>query len=387
MEITSENISDYISETQKIPVFLKLYSHWCSHCKELEPTWKQLEAHYNDDERIIIASLSCDSEVSICNKFPHSGTPRLFWIKSGIESNEFYYNTYSFDEFITFIEKRLSDLSISKIPDQAKFREVIQSNEHSSLFFLQDLNSDVDEHIIENILKKYKNTPTKFYRLDYKEFESDSKPVLFYLSPVTNVSDSLHEIINEKSIEAFVDLHSFPPVYNATTFFFREHIRKSSPFMFYYENGTPFSTSLINLSKSFPKELKTGIVNCSEAPRMCRTFGIQFNDGNQLSIIYPLKNIYYHYEGEYNANDVMSWVESVMKGKETPLGPGAGLSGFVYNLKIQSKKPKFWYRLIRNSIIGIAVVSVFIFIIVKMIKLGSIPETEDISSSIKVKNE
>lgn len=386
IHLTSKNFTKYVSNIQAKPVFLLLYSYFCEHCKELKPTWEELKKKYLEDDRVLLGSLSCDSERSICNSFPHSGTPRIFWIPSGIESSEFYYNSYTLDEFSKFIEKRIDERVIKTIDCEMEYQSVLSRNENSSLFFLQNLNGDDEtQKIIEELSKELDTTPSKFYNLLYKEVDVE-EPILMFKSPFTNVTDILRDLSSKDDIRKFIRLHSFPPIYPATTFFLNEHIKKAMPFMLFYEENEPFFDELKKLIKVFPKELKIGIINCKETVGLCKTFGLYISDGTQFSIVNPSEKSYYHYEGNINPENISSWIERVMNGKEVALGPGGGLNGFIYNIKIQSKKPKFWYNLVRNLLIFIPLFGLFIFIVIKLYKLSQIPD-EEIEKEEKIKND
>ncbi|XP_054442763.1 protein disulfide-isomerase A2 [Pteronotus mesoamericanus] len=62
-------------------VFIKFYAPWCTHCKEMAPTWEALAEKYRDHEDIIIAEL--DATANELEAFPVHGFPTLKYFPAG----------------------------------------------------------------------------------------------------------------------------------------------------------------------------------------------------------------------------------------------------------------------------------------------------------------
>ncbi|XP_036890454.1 protein disulfide-isomerase A2 [Sturnira hondurensis] len=62
-------------------VFIKFYAPWCTHCKEMAPTWEALAEKYRDHEDIIIAKL--DATANELEAFPVHGFPTLKYFPAG----------------------------------------------------------------------------------------------------------------------------------------------------------------------------------------------------------------------------------------------------------------------------------------------------------------
>ncbi|XP_005870415.1 PREDICTED: protein disulfide-isomerase A2 isoform X2 [Myotis brandtii] len=62
-------------------VFIKFYAPWCTHCKEMAPTWEALAEKYRDHEDIIIAEL--DATANELEGFPVHGFPTLKYFPAG----------------------------------------------------------------------------------------------------------------------------------------------------------------------------------------------------------------------------------------------------------------------------------------------------------------
>lgn len=383
--LTKDNYTSLINESQNYPVFALLQSRWCSHCMELKPTWKRVQQHYENDTRFYFVDISCDSDNELCNKFKGSGTPRIFWCRSGIEEAEKFIDSYTYEEFLIFIEKRLEQ-AITNIYNHSQYLEFLQQNEEQSIFALQEFissdsknESNVQEYY-GKVAKEFESYPCRFINLKYDEFESDDKsqPIFRYNCPWTNTTDRLVSILSEKTMRAFINLYSFPPLYDATNFFFKVQVKSHRHFLLYYDNDkVTFYGQLVKLTSKFPRWFKTGVINCNEKPRVCRLFGFSLTGGHEFVIVLPHRNIYYKFEGEISSENILNWVNSVLAGNEKALGPGAGLKGFWFNLKIQMKKPKFWKGLIIRLAIAIPTIILLIKGLLKCIELGTPPEYED----------
>ncbi|XP_036158904.1 protein disulfide-isomerase A2 isoform X2 [Myotis myotis] len=62
-------------------VFIKFYAPWCTHCKEMAPTWEALAEKYRDHEDIIIAEL--DATANELEGFAVQGFPTLKYFPAG----------------------------------------------------------------------------------------------------------------------------------------------------------------------------------------------------------------------------------------------------------------------------------------------------------------
>nr|KAF6490558.1 protein disulfide isomerase family A member 2 [Molossus molossus] len=62
-------------------VFIKFYAPWCTHCKEMAPTWEALAEKYRDHEDIVIAEL--DATANELEAFAVQGFPTLKYFPAG----------------------------------------------------------------------------------------------------------------------------------------------------------------------------------------------------------------------------------------------------------------------------------------------------------------
>jgi thioredoxin-like negative regulator of GroEL len=42
--LTSSNFSEWIGDNQMIPVFLRIESEWCHHCRTMNPAWNRVKS-------------------------------------------------------------------------------------------------------------------------------------------------------------------------------------------------------------------------------------------------------------------------------------------------------------------------------------------------------
>lgn len=80
--LTSENFDEL---TEGKIVFIKVYSPFCPHCKEMAAAWNELAAYYDelpDSDDILIGSIDCTDSPNgkqLCTKLKIVGLPTLFY--------------------------------------------------------------------------------------------------------------------------------------------------------------------------------------------------------------------------------------------------------------------------------------------------------------------
>lgn len=384
--LTLQNYTMLINDSQNYPVFALLQSRWCPHCAELKPTWSKVKSHFENDTRFYFADISCDSDNKLCHLFNGTGTPRIFWVKQGIEKAEQYINSYTYDAFIQFVEKRLAP-PVADITSHEEYEAFLKENEEMSIIAYQEIpelmeNTTQSKEVFFKLAFEYDTFPCRFINMKYIEFDpmiDPPQPVLKYINLWTNTSDRLKRASSqEKFIRQFVSLYSYPPITQATNYFLKDRVRSRNHFMLYYDNDkVTFYGKLVRLTKKFPPWFKTGVIDCQDSPRSCRLFGMKLSGGHELTIVLPHKNIYYRFEGTFDNESVYNWVNRVLDGKEEAMGPGAGLKGFFFNWKLEMKKPGYWSRTIKRLIIAIVLIYLVVKGLLKCIELGTPPENEE----------
>ncbi len=72
VELTDDNFD---SKTSKGTWFVKFYTPWCGHCKNLAPTWEELAVDVKSDPVKNVAHIDCTENVATCKKFGVKGYP------------------------------------------------------------------------------------------------------------------------------------------------------------------------------------------------------------------------------------------------------------------------------------------------------------------------
>ncbi|KAK9803214.1 hypothetical protein WJX73_004323 [Symbiochloris irregularis] len=87
LKLTTRNFEETVSQSKVTAV--KFYAPWCGHCKKLAPTWKELAAHFSDNEDVQIADVDCTKHATVCKKNQVSGYPKLVLFFNGKQHQVF----------------------------------------------------------------------------------------------------------------------------------------------------------------------------------------------------------------------------------------------------------------------------------------------------------
>ena len=361
-DLTAENFSTWVKKDQDIPVFLLLKSKWCPHCMELEPEWEQLRERYAESKNLMVADISCDENRKLCFSFPESGTPRIFWTDDGVESAQRYVNTYSLESFVKFIEKRLSD-PLQTLWNHEEYEAVLKAHANESLVFVQSPGKELED-LLNELAQEYEKSPIRFFKFGYDELETGQTRLFYRFEPLGINEAYDQEGFKAKPVKQWVSERSYPPISEANSFFVSQMVKKKY-FMVYFQSPDDFDfvPNITRIASKVPRWLKTGLIDCDKMPRVCRMFGINKYRGSHLVIVNAPRNRYFRFNDEFNDTAVEKWINDALNGKVHALGPGAGWSGFFFNLGLQVKTLYFWkYTSITViCIIVLAVVAVKVY--------------------------
>ncbi|EDV23592.1 uncharacterized protein TRIADDRAFT_58392 [Trichoplax adhaerens] len=100
-ELTGVQLKKVIS-TFKI-AFIKFYAPWCSHCKVLAPTWKELMEHYKHDKNVFIGSVNCVTHIETCRAEQVKSYPTMT-IYTGSKEIQNYQGERNLESLKTFVD-------------------------------------------------------------------------------------------------------------------------------------------------------------------------------------------------------------------------------------------------------------------------------------------
>lgn len=66
--ITNSNYNEVMELSKKIPLFILCFSPYCGHCQAVKPAWNEFEEKYRQNSSIVVGSLDCIAERSLCSK-------------------------------------------------------------------------------------------------------------------------------------------------------------------------------------------------------------------------------------------------------------------------------------------------------------------------------
>ncbi|XP_068705133.1 thioredoxin domain-containing protein 5-like isoform X1 [Montipora foliosa] len=110
--------------------FIKFYAPWCSHCRKLAPTWKELAEFHKDNMDITIAKIDCTTEGKTCAEHKIQGFPSLKLFKDGREV-DIYEGPRSLDDLKNYLTLKISEHSLlsSATTDNSESAEEVPSDD------------------------------------------------------------------------------------------------------------------------------------------------------------------------------------------------------------------------------------------------------------------
>lgn len=352
--LDSENFGNFVKEEQQFPLMVILKSRWCGTCREIEADWQKIRDKYSESQKLVVADISCDSDNNLCKMFPGQGTPRVFWVTDGTESAKYYTAAYSYTEFENYIERKIED-RVKDLYSELEFREVLTANVSESLLFLRESTSTVLYALMHTLSVTYERGPVRFFRLMYDVGETK----LTYRFEPTSLVEEYNGEMTENAVKLWIEERVIPPVTEATRFFVSRMV-KEKQFLMYYENGAAYMENMTRITKTLPRNIRTGIANCTKYRKICSLFGIRPYLGSQIVLARAPENIYYKFRGKFNDDEVTRWMQLALAGKDTALGPGSGYAGFLSNMKSEATTFAFWKR--AGIVTGVVSFSVFIVV-------------------------
>eukprot|EP00768_Dysnectes_brevis_P001431 gnl/Dysnectes_brevis/1363_a1532_3496.p1 GENE.gnl/Dysnectes_brevis/1363_a1532_3496~~gnl/Dysnectes_brevis/1363_a1532_3496.p1 ORF type:complete len:414 (+),score=165.15 gnl/Dysnectes_brevis/1363_a1532_3496:38-1279(+) len=123
--LTSDNFESTIKQQASL---VKFYAPWCSHCKALEPTWKELANTLTD---ITVAELDCTEEQELCTTHSVRGFPTIMLLTP--EGGAF---TFKGAREVAELTSWSTKMLLPSITEMASLEEAHAAMEQENVWFL-----------------------------------------------------------------------------------------------------------------------------------------------------------------------------------------------------------------------------------------------------------
>lgn len=293
------------------------------------PTWKQLEQRFEGSSNVLIATITCNLEERLCNRFPDSYTPSVFLVRTTPEQAEQYTGAIELAELSSFVEKTIAP-SIMNISSEVMLKEQLEKHNESSIFIFQNLDDKAFSKIVR-LSNEFESFPCHFFNLRYRKWAIENPVLINYYYP-TNQSIQFDQSYSKKNMRRFIERLVYPPVSPISQAFF-DHAKSLKSHVLVLADEPPyFQSNLRNITPLLDPYLRIGVLYCSNTPRMCLRLIIPMGSGPKLLMYHPDRKLIWYFKGNLaDEDEIAEWTRQVVSGKLHATGPGAGLRGFVGN--------------------------------------------------------
>jgi protein disulfide-isomerase A1 len=102
--LVGTNLEGFVkSAAAEKKVFIKFYTPWCGHCKELAPIWQQLGEHYEGQSEVVIAEF--DTSANDVSFLPVRSLPTLALFPKGGGEPIMYTGNRTLEELVQFVDR------------------------------------------------------------------------------------------------------------------------------------------------------------------------------------------------------------------------------------------------------------------------------------------
>jgi len=170
IELTPENWDE---KTAGRTIFIRLFTHSCEYCMEVEPSWLRLMKTFENRDTVLIADVDCEGQgKDLCSKMGVvDDYPTLKWGNpKNPENLERYHESFQYDDLLTFAGKNIAPIC------GPKHMDLCDADETAKIKAMQALGTDILEAKIFEIQKSInmvEHTFEKKYEQLYEEYEKE----------------------------------------------------------------------------------------------------------------------------------------------------------------------------------------------------------------------
>ncbi|KAK8815187.1 hypothetical protein WA158_003399 [Blastocystis sp. Blastoise] len=114
IELDSNNFDEIVGHD--LPVFVKFYATWCSHCRILVSIWEQVGETFSESDGVIIAQVDADKASDLYTRFKLDGYPTLLYFpKNEIDTPIEFGQTRQINDLVQFINEQTG---LHKVPKE-----------------------------------------------------------------------------------------------------------------------------------------------------------------------------------------------------------------------------------------------------------------------------
>lgn len=364
------NFSYLMNSTRGAPIFIRLWTTWCPHCRKFEPDWIQLTQTPEVNKSVMFASIECDASRALCKKFEGENYPRLYWYDTESYKVDRYFGERSVSHMTEFIKKQFSPTLLEINNNQTEL-DVYINRSNSIPAFVLYLSSKIDAETTLKYKETYVNISHLFRRTELPfivayDLNETTKPVFGVFAAPDYFIEYSGDFFNMDYVTDFITKRSFSYHTELNGYILKSMELYDYSYLMSIERGNPEPND--SLLRELHNVMPLTTLNCStQNGYFCKYFGVDKGETERMIGILDWKGKHYWiYRGEMNIESIKNWIKSVSEGKIKGSGPG---TGFLSNFK------SYYYEyraggsanvLINFAYVPLAVVIVLsIFIIMK----------------------
>ena len=314
------NASYIINNTERYPVFIKLWATWCHHCKSFNPVWEELSSNEYYNDKVLFAEIECESNRKLCNTFEGQNFPRVYWYDISNHTFVRYHGERTISHINRFIEKQMRFPLIEY--NETMHDSYTSSLNISTIFHFKIPKDDQKSlEIAKQVATLFRGSESRFFISNTPE---SLKPQL-----ESQISPEISEYYSgEWTVGALFDfvVHRSLPFHTDMNGYVLKHLETYSISSLVSVNRGNYPNYSTSIPKHFASRFITSKINCTASQWFCRYTSIDKGDTAQLFVLFDWKaRLFWVYEGENTIDGISSWFASIDSKSIRGSGPGTGL--------------------------------------------------------------